>query len=97
MLPIPLLARMEAEPLLATIGNTPLVRLEKISAELPGIEILAKAEYFNPGGSVKDRAACAIGTRARDANVRRTEAANSGGSCCCSIAGSAVTRTDFGL
>jgi S-sulfo-L-cysteine synthase (O-acetyl-L-serine-dependent) len=51
------LARTDAEPVLATIGNTPLIRLEKIPAELPGIEICAKAEYFNPGGSVKDRAA----------------------------------------
>ncbi len=49
--------RAEAEPLLATIGETPLVRLEKIPRELPGIEIYAKAEFFNPGGSVKDRAA----------------------------------------
>jgi len=57
VLPIPHLARTEAEPLLATIGNTPLVRLESIPREFPGIEICAKAEYFNPGGSVKDRAA----------------------------------------
>ena len=55
--PIPHLARTEAEPLLATVGNTPLLRLEKIPREFPGIEIFAKAEYFNPGGSVKDRAA----------------------------------------
>src|SRR5215831_1039018 len=54
---VPRLARTEAEPLLATIGNTPLLRLEKIQAEFPGIEIFGKAEYFNPGGSVKDRAA----------------------------------------
>jgi cysteine synthase B len=51
------LARTQAEPLLATIGNTPLLRLEKIPREFPGVEIFAKAEYFNPGGSVKDRAA----------------------------------------
>src|ERR1017187_9656558 len=56
-LPLPRLARTEAEPLLATIGNTPLLRLEKIPREFPGIEIFGKAEYFNPGGSVKDRAA----------------------------------------
>ena len=49
--------RSHAEPLLATIGHTPLLRLPKISSAFPGIEILAKAEYFNPGGSVKDRAA----------------------------------------
>jgi cysteine synthase B len=60
VLPIPNLdlARTEAEPLLATIGNTPLVRLDRIPAEFPGVEIYGKAEYFNPGGSVKDRAAC---------------------------------------
>src|SRR5215831_20532036 len=50
-------ARSQAEPLLATIGNTPLVRLEKISSDFPGVEILGKAEFFNPGGSVKDRPA----------------------------------------
>ena len=55
--PMPHLARTEAGPLLATIGNTPLIRLEKIPAEFPGVEIFGKAEYFNPGGSVKDRAA----------------------------------------
>jgi cysteine synthase B len=55
--PIPNLARTDAEPLLATIGNTPLLRLDRIAREFPGIEIFAKAEYFNPGGSVKDRAA----------------------------------------
>jgi len=57
VLPIPKLARTNAEPLLDTIGNTPLIRLEKIPQEFPGVEIYGKAEYFNPGGSVKDRAA----------------------------------------
>jgi len=56
-LPIPRLARTQAEPLLATIGNTPLVRLDQIAREFPEVEIFGKAEYFNPGGSVKDRAA----------------------------------------
>src|SRR5580700_4842784 len=56
-LPNPNPVRSLAESLLSTIGNTPLIRLEKISSEFPGIEILGKAEYFNPGGSVKDRAA----------------------------------------
>jgi cysteine synthase B len=46
-----------ASSLLSLIGNTPLIRLAKLDAEFPGIEILAKAEFFNPGGSVKDRAA----------------------------------------
>lgn len=41
------------------IGNTPLMRLERASA-MTGCEILAKAEFMNPGGSLKDRAALAI-------------------------------------
>jgi S-sulfo-L-cysteine synthase (O-acetyl-L-serine-dependent) len=45
---------------LERIGNTPLIRLEKITAHLPGVQILGKAEWVNPGGSVKDRAASAI-------------------------------------
>ena len=44
-------------PLFERIGNTPLIRLERIAAHLPGIQILGKAEWANPGGSVKDRAA----------------------------------------
>ena len=47
-------------PLLERIGNTPLIRLERIAAHLPGIQILGKAEWTNPGGSVKDRAASHI-------------------------------------
>jgi cysteine synthase B len=39
------------------IGNTPLVRLENIEKDAPGVEIYGKAEFFNPGGSVKDRPA----------------------------------------
>lgn len=42
-----------------TIGNTPLIRLNSFSAET-GCEILGKAEFLNPGGSVKDRAALYI-------------------------------------
>jgi cysteine synthase B len=42
---------------LAAIGNTALVRLRRIEAEFPGIEIYGKAEFKNPGGSVKDRPA----------------------------------------
>jgi cysteine synthase B len=51
--------------ILQRIGNTPLVRLEGLSSHLPGILILGKAEWNNPGGSVKDRAASAIVTDAR--------------------------------
>ena len=50
-------ARHGATNLLQLIGNTPLIRMERIARDLPGIEIYGKAEYCNPGGSVKDRAA----------------------------------------
>src|SRR5690348_4091845 len=39
------------------IGNTPLLRLERIAREFPNVQLLGKAEWYNPGGSVKDRAA----------------------------------------
>lgn len=42
------------------IGNTPLIRFDRLTAHLPGIQILGKAEWANPGGSVKDRAGSAI-------------------------------------
>ncbi len=42
--------------LLDQIGNTPLIRLQKLDSQYPGVEIYAKGEFFNPGGSVKDRA-----------------------------------------
>lgn len=45
--------------LVESIGNTPLIRLKRLS-ELTGCNILGKAEFMNPGGSVKDRAALAI-------------------------------------
>jgi cysteine synthase B len=47
------------------IGNTPLLRLVRIASDLPGVEILGKAEWLNPGGSVKDRAAVNIVAQAR--------------------------------
>ena len=47
--------------LLSAIGNTPLIRLRRLRPELPdGVELYAKAEYLNPGGSVKDRAALSM-------------------------------------
>jgi len=51
---------------IGTIGNTPLIRLTRLS-EATGCDILGKAEFLNPGGSVKDRAAIAI---VRDAERR---------------------------
>lgn len=45
----------------AAIGNTPLIRLRRVTLGLPdGVEVYAKAEHMNPGGSVKDRAALAM-------------------------------------
>ncbi len=46
--------------ILDRIGKTPLVRMAKLTEHLPGIQILGKAEWVNPGGSVKDRAASSI-------------------------------------
>ena len=42
-------------PLLATVGNTPLVRVDVLAEEFPDLTVSAKLEYFNPGGSLKDR------------------------------------------
>ena len=47
------------------VGNTPLIRLRRLS-ELTGCEILGKAEFMNPAGSVKDRAAYGIITDAEE-------------------------------
>jgi len=50
-----------ADSIESNIGNTPLIRLRRITADLPvGVEVFAKAEHLNPGGSVKDRAALAM-------------------------------------
>ncbi len=46
-----------ASSVLDLIGRTPLVRLRRFERETPGVELYAKAEWQNPGGSVKDRAA----------------------------------------
>jgi cysteine synthase B len=46
---------IERCPALALIGNTPLVRIDFPEISKPGVEVYAKVEYFNPGGSIKDR------------------------------------------
>ena len=48
------------QSLWGSVGNTPLLRLDALTRDLPGISILGKAEWYNPGGSVKDRAAANI-------------------------------------
>jgi len=42
------------------VGNTPLLRVHLFDRDFPRVEVYAKAEWFNPGGSVKDRAALAM-------------------------------------
>jgi len=53
------------QKLLDSIGNTPLLRLERVIRDFPAVELLGKAEWYNPGGSVKDRAAANIIAEAR--------------------------------
>jgi cysteine synthase B len=48
------------QSVLDRIGNTPLLRLTTLTTDLPGVALLGKAEWYNPGGSVKDRAASNI-------------------------------------
>jgi cysteine synthase B len=48
------------QSLLERIGNTPLLRFDRLTAHIPGVTLLGKAEWHNPGGSVKDRAAANI-------------------------------------
>ncbi len=52
-----LLPSTDPDALLRTIGNTPLIPLLRIGQEFPHVRIFAKAEWYNPGGSVKDRPA----------------------------------------
>ncbi|MGB9233806.1 MAG: cysteine synthase family protein [Terriglobales bacterium] len=55
------------EAMLARIGNTPLLRLDALVHGLPAVRLLGKAEWYNPGGSIKDRAAANIVCEARRA------------------------------
>ena len=51
-------AQARSHPLLDLVGNTPLIPLRNIAPDLaPDVELYGKAEWYNPGGSVKDRAA----------------------------------------
>lgn len=50
---------MQHASVLSLIGNTPMIRLSKLDASLP-VPLMAKCEYLNPGGSIKDRIALAI-------------------------------------
>src|SRR6201998_3160239 len=48
------------QSVLERIGKTPLLRLQRVAREFPNVEVCAKAEWFNPGGSVKDRPALSL-------------------------------------
>src|SRR5215471_1620646 len=67
------------------IGRTPLIRLRRFERETPGVELYAKAEWQNPGGSVKDRAAArmvldgeASGALTRDRTILDATSGNTG-------------------
>jgi S-sulfo-L-cysteine synthase (O-acetyl-L-serine-dependent) len=58
-----------ARDVLSLVGNTPLLRLPRVGGQVPGVEIYAKAEWANPGGSVKDRPAMNIVLEAERAGL----------------------------
>jgi cysteine synthase B len=67
------------------VGNTPLIRVRMFEKEHPDVEVYAKAEWFNPGGSVKDRAALSMiedgerrGALTRDKTIVDSTSGNTG-------------------
>jgi S-sulfo-L-cysteine synthase (O-acetyl-L-serine-dependent) len=67
------------------VGNTPLIRVRLFERDFPDVEVYAKAEWFNPGGSVKDRAALAMiedgerrGALTRDRTIIDSTSGNTG-------------------
>src|SRR5207237_234409 len=81
----PVLDRSAGSSVVDLIGRTPLVRLRRFERETPGVELYAKAEWQNPGGSVKDRAAArmilegeASGALTRDRIILDATSGNTG-------------------
>jgi cysteine synthase B len=81
----PVLDRSAGSSVVDLIGRTPLVRLRRFERETPGVELYAKAEWQNPGGSVKDRAAArmildgeASGALTRDRTILDATSGNTG-------------------
>ena len=72
-------ARSYGATLLERIGNTPLINLDRLTAHLPGVHIVGKAEWMNPGGSVKDRAAASIVLDAEKRGLLKFHQTGSGG------------------
>src|SRR5207245_6712875 len=56
----PVIVRTVPAGIVGHIGHTPLLRVRLFEREFPRVEVYAKAEWFNPGGSVKDRAALSM-------------------------------------
>jgi cysteine synthase B len=76
---------IERAPALALIGGTPLVKVDLPGLTKPGVDVYAKVEYFNPGGSIKDRpvlwmllGAIADGRLTRDKTVIDSSSGNAG-------------------
>lgn len=59
--------RLAGVRLLNRIGNTPLLPLDMLTGDFPAVQLFGKAEWYNPGGSIKDRTAASIVTEARRA------------------------------
>ena len=81
----PVLDRTAGSSVVDLIGRTPLVRLRQFERERPGVELYAKVEWQNPGGSVKDRAAArmilggeASGALTRDRTILDATSGNTG-------------------
>jgi len=81
----PVLDRTAGSSVVDLIGRTPLVRLRRFERERPGVELYAKVEWQNPGGSVKDRAAArmilegeASGALTRDRTILDATSGNTG-------------------
>src|SRR5438309_10214404 len=81
----PVLDRTAGSSVVDLIGRTPLVRLRRFERDTPGVELYAKAEWQNPGGSVKDRAAArmilegeASGALTRDRIILDATSGNTG-------------------
>ena len=78
-------AMRDPTSILGAIGNTPLIRIRHIAPVNAAVEIYAKAEWFNPGGSVKDRAALSMllegersGTLTREKTIIDATSCNTG-------------------
>src|SRR5262249_39637607 len=81
----PVLDRDARSSVVGLIGRTPLVRLRRFERERPGVELYAKVEWQNPGGSVKDRAAARMilegessGALTRDRTILDATSGNTG-------------------